>query len=209
MYSSPIHGVLKPHTTKLRLVTNQSAGPFAPNSMIPRDCITGYPLDNMTHLGEMLLHLRNEEGNFPLVLFKSDIAEAYRLLPVHPYWQIKQINTIDGERFVDRNNCFGGRGSGAIFIAFNSLVTWIAKNVKFIPYLGAYSDDSFGIDQSGNLIPYKKYNKLMPEQQVKLLCLWDKLGIPHEEQKQTWGAPLTIIGIHVNPNKMTLSLPPD
>ena len=110
---------------------------------------------------------------------------------------------------MDRNNCFGGRGSGAIFIAFNSLVTWIAKNIKFIPYLGAYSDDSFGIDQSGNLIPYKKYNKLMPEQQVKLLCLWDELGIPHEERKQTWGAPLTIIGIDVDPNKMTLSLPPN
>ena len=128
---------------------------------------------------------------------------------MHPYWQIKQINTIDGERFVDRNNCFGGHGSGAIFIAFYSLVTWIAKNIKFIPYLGAYSDDSFGIDQSGNLIPYKKYNKLMPEQQVKLLRLWDELGIPHEEQKQTWGVPLTIIGIDVDPNKMTLSLPPD
>jgi hypothetical protein len=163
----------------------------------------------MTHLGEMLLHVRNKEGNFPLVLFKSDIAEAYRLLPVHPYWQIKQINTIDGERLVDRNNCFGGRGSGAIFIAFDSLVTWIAKNVKLIPYLGAYSDDSFGIDQTENLIPYKKYNKLMPEQQVKLLCLWDELGIPHEERKQIWGAPLTVIGIDVDPNKMTLSLPPD
>ena len=56
---------------------NQSAGPFAPNSMIPWDCITGYLLDNMMHLGEMLLHVQNKEGNFPLMLFKSDIAEAY------------------------------------------------------------------------------------------------------------------------------------
>lgn len=142
-------------------------------------------------------------------LFKSDIAEAYRLLPVHPFWQIKQINTIDGERSVDQNNCFGGCGSGAIFIAFNSLVTWIAKNIKLIPYLGAYSDDSFGIDQNENLIWYKKYNKLLPEQQVKLLWLWDELGIPHREEKQTWGAPLTIIGINVDPNMMTLTLPAD
>ena len=208
-YSSLIHGVFKPHTTKLWLVMNQSAGLFAPNSMIPWDCIMGYPLDNMTHLGEMLLHMQNKEGNFPLMLFKSDIAEAYRLLPVYPYWQIKQINTIDGERLVDCNNCFSGHGSGVIFITFDSLVTWIAKNVKFIPYLGAYSDDCFGINQSKNLISYKKYNKLMPEQQVKLLCLWDELSIPHEERKQTWGVPLTIIGININPNKMTLLLPPN
>jgi len=27
-------------------------------------------------------------------MWKSDIAEAYWLMPLHPFWQIKQINTI-------------------------------------------------------------------------------------------------------------------
>jgi hypothetical protein len=51
MHASPIHVVPKPHSEKLRMVTNQSAGPYAPNSMIKRDdSIKGFPLDNMSHL---------------------------------------------------------------------------------------------------------------------------------------------------------------
>jgi hypothetical protein len=91
----PIHAVPKPGSSDLRLVTDQSAGPFSLNSMIERDEILGYPLDNMHHLGKMLLDLRKEVGpDRQLTIFKSDIAEAYRLMPVHPCWQIKQINTI-------------------------------------------------------------------------------------------------------------------
>jgi len=49
-------------------------------------------------------------------------------MPMHPCWQIKQVNTIDGKHYVDRCNAFGGSGSGGIWITFNSLVAWIAKN---------------------------------------------------------------------------------
>src|SRR6202522_4168731 len=37
--------------------------------------------------------------------------------------------------------------------------------------------------------------------------LWDELGIPHKERKQVHGSPLTIIGIDVDANLMTLTLP--
>ena len=49
----------------------------------------------------------------------------------------------------------------------------------------------------------------MPRDQCRLLQLWDELGIPHKPHKQLSGAPLTIIGIDVDPNLMTLSLPDD
>ena len=49
----------------------------------------------------------------------------------------------------------------------------------------------------------------MPANQTKLLCLWDDLGIPHKPHKQVFGSPLVIIGIEVNPNLMTLTLPKD
>ena len=101
MYSMPIHAVPKPHSDNLRLVTDHSAGPFSLNNMIDHSCVTGFPLDNMHHLGEMLLDTRRSIGNVPLTLWKSDIADAYRLLPVHPLWQAKQIVTVDGERYVD------------------------------------------------------------------------------------------------------------
>ena len=207
MYSMPIHAVPKPHSTDLRLVTNHSAGEYSLNSMIKREDIAGFPLDNMTHLGEMLLKKREEFPNEELILFKSDISDAYRNLPMHPLWQVKQVNTIGGQRHVDRRNCFGGKGSGSLFISFNSLVTWIGKEVYKIPDLGTYSDDSFGIELAKNLTYYEAYNQLMPTSQVKLLNLWDRLGIPHKQKKQVFGKKLTIIGFNVDANELTITLP--
>jgi hypothetical protein len=53
---------------------------------------------------------------------------------------------------------------------------------------------------------YAPYNKFLPAKQVKLLELWDELGIPHEERKQVYGSPLTIIGFEVDPNRMTITM---
>ena len=209
MYSMPIHAVPKPHSTDFRLVTDHSAGCFSLNSMIDHSAVTGFPLDNVTHLGEMLLDTRRSIGNVPLTLWKSDIADAYRLLPVNPFWQIKQIVTVDGERYVDRNLAFGSSASCGIFISFNSLVAWIAKNERGVRYLANYVDDSSGCDLTGNTLFYEPYGKFLPANQMKLLCLWDDLGIPHKPHKQVFGSPLVIIGIEVDPNLMTLTLPPD
>ena len=207
MYSMPIHTVPKPHSEDLRLVTDHSAGPFSLNSMIDHTCVTGFPLDNMHQLGEMLLNTRRSIGNVLLTLWKSDIADAYRLLPVHPLWQAKQIVTVDGERYVDRNLAFGSSASCGIFISFNSLVAWIAKNERGLEYLADYVDDSSGCDLAGDCLFYKPYGKDMPRHQTVLLQLWDELGIPHKPHKQISGSPLVIIGVEVNPNAMTLSLP--
>ena len=122
---------------------------------------------------------------------------------MHPLWQIKQVVTIDGERDVDQDNCFGGRGSPGIYISFNGLVTWIAQRIELIKDLWTYMDDSFRIDEEGNLAWYHKYEKHMPCNQVKLLSLWDELGVPHQPHKQVFGTTLTIIGIYVNPNSLT------
>ena len=207
MYSMPIHAVPKPHSTDLRLVTNHSAGIHSLNSMIKREDIAGFPLDGMTHLGESLLRKRAMYPDEPLLLFKSDISDAYRNLPMHPLWQIKQVNTIQGHRHIDRCNCFGGKGSGSLFIGFNSLVTWIGKNEYEIPDLNTYSDDSFGVELAKNLTFYEKYQISMPTSQVKLLTLWDDLGIPHKKRKQLFGSNLTIIGINVDTTNMTLTMP--
>jgi hypothetical protein len=208
MYSMPIHAV--PKTTNspdLRLVMDHSAGPFSLNNMIDHTKVTGFPLDNVRHLGEMLLDVKRSIGNVPLTLWKSDIADAYRLLPMHPCWQIKQIVTVDGQHHVDRNLAFGSSASCGIFISFNSLVNWIAKYVKGLPYISGYMDDSSGCSLTGNTTFYEPYGKLMPTEQVQLLLLWDELGIPHKPHKQVYGSPLTIIGIEVDSNALTLTLP--
>ena len=207
MYSMPIHAVPKPRSADLRLVTNHSAGIYSLNSMIKREDIAGFPLDNMTHLGEMLLRAKSDFPDKSFVLFKSDIAEAYRLLPMHPLWQAKQINTIQGNRHVDRRNCFGGKSSGSIFISVNGLNTWIAKNEWEIPNLATYSDDSFGIEFADSFSLYEPYGQSLPTAQANLLTLWDHLGIPHKEKKQVHGTQLTIIGIEVDASSLTLTLP--
>ena len=209
MYSMPIHAVPKPNSEDLRLVTDHSAGPFSLNGMIDHSQVTGFPLDNMRHLGEMLLDVRKTVGNVPITLWKSDIADAYRLLPMSPFWQIKQINTVDGQRYVDRHMAFGSSASAGIFISFNSLVTWIAKNEIGVPYLAGYMDDSSGCNLLGDTCFYEPYGIDMPRDQFRLLTLWDSIGIPHKPHKQVSGSPLTIIGISADPNLMTLTLPDD
>ena len=88
MYCMPIYTVPKPHSSDLWLVAYQSYGPFSLNSMIDHEQVTGYPLDNMTQFGKMLLHLEKQEPERKQVVWKSDISEAYQILPMHPLWQI-------------------------------------------------------------------------------------------------------------------------
>ena len=204
MYFMPIHAVPKPNSNNFRLVTNQSAGAYSLNSMIKCEDIAGYPLDNMTHLGEMLLWKKKDFPGERLVLFKSDVTKAYRLLSVYPLWQIKQINTIEGLRHIDRCNC--GKASGSLFIAVNALITWIAKNEYQISDLATYCDDSFGVELMSNFTFYEPYSCDYPSSQTSLLELWDHLGVPHKEKKQVFSSTLTIISMDVDVDSLTLTL---
>jgi len=57
MYCMPIFTIPKPHSTDLWMVTDQSTRKYSLNSMIPREDIIGYPLDNLQHLGKFLLSM--------------------------------------------------------------------------------------------------------------------------------------------------------
>lgn len=208
MTSIPIGVVPKPHSVDLRLVVDQTAGDHAPNSLIPREGVS-VPLDNLHDLGRILLRVRLEHGSdADLVVFKSDVSQAYRRLPVSFWWQLYQIVRIDGMWHVDRNNNFGDRAAGKLWGTFMGIVLWIAIHVKFITDLLAYVDDSFSWDFADNVLFYEPYKKFLPAKQTRLLQLWDELGIPHEERKQVFGCPLTIIGFDVDPNAMTITMPP-
>jgi len=77
MYCMPIYAVPKPDSADFRLVNDYSTGPFSPNSMIKHRCVMGYPFDNLHQLGQMLLDLQANTPGLDLVVWKSDIAEAY------------------------------------------------------------------------------------------------------------------------------------
>ena len=209
MYCMPIFAIPKPHSMDLWMVTDQSARKYSLNSMIPREDIIGYPLYNLQHLGKFLLSMHHQVPDPPCILYKSDIAEAYCLLPVHTYWQIKQVNHVAGALHVDRNNVFRGCVSGCNWITFMVLVSWITKKKHNIELLRTYADDSFGPDLAANIAWYKPYHKFMPKNQVAILNLWDKINLPHKESKQVFGSTLTIIGIEVVTDALTMTMPPD
>jgi hypothetical protein len=88
-----------------------------------------------------------------------------------------------------------------------SLVSWIAKKKRNIELLATYSDDSFGPEDANNITWYQPYRKVMPSNQAKMLQLWDEINIPHKEKKQVSGSLLTVIGIEVDANALTMTMP--
>jgi hypothetical protein len=209
MYSMPIQAVPKPHSEEqLRLVADQSAGVYSVNSMIPRSAIAGARLDSIRDLVVSLLEFRRVHGSgVSLLLFKSDVTAAYRQLPVHPLWQLKQIITIDHLRHVDHNNSMGNRGAQRMWAAFMALVMWIALHVWELSHTKIYTDDAFGFEVLGQVEFYKPYDTYYPRKQARLLKLWDYIGLPHKKSKQEFSDILTIIGFEVDPNKMIVSMP--
>jgi len=206
MHSSPIGAVPKSTPGKYRIIIDQSSGPHALNSMIPKGQVK-VKLDNVHDLGTALLAVRKKHPKRKLTLFKSDVKSAYRQLPLHPSWQIKQVVSIDGQRHVDRCNNLGNRGGGWNWDAFASLVNWIGTKKKNIPDLLGYVDDNFGWEFEGNTKYYQPYKKHLPAKQTRLLKLWDELGIPHDEAKQLSGPSLPILGYEVDANAMTVKVP--
>ena len=64
MYCMPAHAVPKPNSSDLWMVTDHSASPYSLNSMVNHDQVTGYLLDNMTHMGEMLIAHHHLASNY-------------------------------------------------------------------------------------------------------------------------------------------------
>ena len=81
MTSIPLWVVPKPHSDKLHLVVDHSAGNYSPNSFISPDDASVH-LDTLHVLGKALIKVKEWYGNTQLVLFKMDVLQAYRHLPV-------------------------------------------------------------------------------------------------------------------------------
>ncbi|KIK50534.1 hypothetical protein GYMLUDRAFT_182649 [Collybiopsis luxurians FD-317 M1] len=56
---------------------------------------------------------------------------------------------------------------------------------------------------------YQPYNCYLPTKQAQLLYLWDFLSIPHKPEKQLFNFILIVIGFKIDPNAMTITLPPN
>jgi hypothetical protein len=65
------------------MITDLSAGTFAPNTMINKSDVANLPMDTITELGAALILFRQLHGNARLVMWKSDVSQAYRWMPMH------------------------------------------------------------------------------------------------------------------------------
>lgn len=128
----------------------------------------GYPLDNLAQLGEWLIRKHHLKPRACFITWKLDISKAYRLCPMHKLWQIKQVMRVKGKLAVMRINVFGGSASSAIFISLNLLLAWAAEKKWFIESL-VYINDSFRVDEEGDVDKYKPYCVVYPAQQARLL----------------------------------------
>ncbi len=124
MVAQPIFTVPKKGSTKLRLVNDHSAGLKTLNSLIPTE--GGFVvLDNLSDLGANIrAMMRKNPGLKPKYLWKSDASQAYRRLPMHPRWQVRQATFIDGNYHVDQCAVFGNHASGRLWCLFFGLVCW-------------------------------------------------------------------------------------
>lgn len=206
MVCQPVFAVPKPGTQKLRLINDHSAGEKSLNSLIPAD--GGFvKLDSLLDLGTNIrAQMATRGGAVPRYLFKSDVSQAYRRLPMHFRWQVRQATEIDGEYHVDHNAVFGNRASGRIWCLLLDCILWAAVHKYGLEDLLAYVDDVYGYDYERALVLYKPYGRLMPKKQAALLQLWDEIGLPHEDHKQVYGRALEIIGLEVNLDSMTITL---
>ena len=205
MVTQPCFPVPKPGSSKFRLINDHTAGHFALNTTIPVEDSSFRP-DNLIDLGSLLINYHRKWGKPLAWLFKTDVSSAYRLLPCHPRWQMRQATEIDGEFHIDQCCVFGNRASRAIWCAFYALVLWIGIHVRGLMGLLHYVNDIFSFNLDDNLRFYLPYKTYFPAKQVELLRLFDEIGIPHEKRKQEFGHSLTIIGLEVDLNSMTISM---
>jgi len=206
MYSMPIGVVPKPHSTDFRLVTDHSAGEFALNNYITKQDST-ICLDSLQDFGVALRAVVACDGHSPAWLFKSDVSAAYRQIPMHPLWQLKQVNTFQGMRHVDHNMTFGSRSAPKIWCTFFGLVIWVAIHICSCDDLLHYMDDAWSYETDPVLCYYEPYHSYYPWKQVSLLLLFDHLGLPHVKKKQVFGHTLEIIGLLMDPSIMMITMP--
>ena len=57
-------------------------------------------LDGIKLLGEYILYEKKRNPNTPLVVFKSDVAHAFRNIPCAPEWQMLQTVEIEDVCYV-------------------------------------------------------------------------------------------------------------
>jgi hypothetical protein len=205
MRVSPLSLVPKLDSDKLRLVTDQSF-PYEKDKIKMGAVNDAFTKDarkvQYDTVGDFAAWLRTLARDYPnhfrdptFMLWKADAAHAFRLIPIHPYWQLNQIVEVDGAFHVDRCLVFGGGTSPRVWCSFASLLVWIVRHTDpgFV-----YVDDFFG----ASFTPPNE----SPTGQQTVLNLFRQIGVPYDLLKAPFGRCIEITGITVNLDDCSLSI---
>lgn len=132
-------------------------------------------------------------------MVKMDLANAYRIVPVHPEDQPLLGICLQGNTYLDRALPFGLRSAPKIFNAVADFIAWVL-HCEGIPFLIHYLDDFLFFDPPGSHTTAT----------VRPLAEWlfNCMGAPIAQHK-TEGptTSLTFLGIVIDTNLFQLRLP--
>ncbi|EGG08735.1 uncharacterized protein MELLADRAFT_84240 [Melampsora larici-populina 98AG31] len=201
MKVSPLCLATNPNSGKVRTCTNMSFGRPSPNDLINKEKIK-IDLDSIaSFIPHLLIHHRS---NHRVLIWKSDVDGAFRVLPASLQWQLRQIVKIGKAFHADRNVNFGCSSSPKLWCSFFSLVLWIAYYEFGITELNSYMDNSWGSDLTSSLVNFK--GRSIPRNQAKFLTIFDYIGLPWAWEKQLHGTVLEVIGHTIDCDKLSITL---
>lgn len=204
MKVSPLLLAAKAGSSKLCLCTDMSFGSPSLNDHVRKAKIR-VSYDSLASFAPYMKAI--EALGSPLILWKSDVACAYRNIPMCWQWQLRQIILIGGRYHADRCASFGSAASPKIWVSVYSLVLWIAIQVLHLNSFNNLMDDTWGVSTEASLVLFKGVT--MPLNQAKLLLLLNYLNFPWSWDKQLSGTHLEIIRHHVKADELSFSLSPE
>lgn len=204
MKVSPLLLAAKSNLPKMRVCTDMSYRKHSLNNLVRKDeCRVAF--DSIISFAPYIVEKFAPDRE--LVIWKSDVQNAYRILPMCLQWQLRQIVGIDGRYYVDRCANFGSSASPKIWCSVFSLVLWIAEKSLGIEWKNNLMDNTSGVAYAHTMVKYTSHR--IPKDQALFLLLFDTLAIPWEWKNQVHGFDLQVIGFHLRPNKLIFTLTPE
>ena len=149
---------------------------------------------------DQAIHIIQELGK-NCYLFKSDIKNAFRLLPINPQDFELLGFMVEDKIFFDKALPFGCSISPSLFENFSTFLEFCVKTKMKSGHLIHYLDDFLGGEKT-----YKSCKELM----VLFKSIMDNLGVPLADEKTAGPTQIIIfLGLELDSIKMEVRIPLD
>jgi len=156
--------------------------------------------DDIASLAKVIivLHSMGKKGWVP---WKLDVSRAFRNIPLHPLFSLRNGIIIRSRRgksisYIDSQACFGGRPFPRAFCSLEDMIGWAATEKFGVSILLRFVDDHFGIS-------FIEPGETEPVDMLRLREVFGLLDVPTND-KHGCGDGLVIIGKEINYAKATI-----